>query len=113
MFSWFEAVTQIFGAVFAPMKILLLPVVRVNPALAPSAIFELPIVLPKSALDQRATFDPHVVLLKSAFAPTAVFVVMLPPPRPTCTPFSETSSAESRIKSGSVLPSPTFPSLVS
>src|SRR5262245_17250925 len=71
------------------MSMLLLPVVRLIPALAPSAILPLPAVLLKSANAPMAlfsvpislltsasvpiaTFEPPVVLNKSAAAPTAV-----------------------------------------
>src|SRR5580765_9057070 len=59
-----------------PISILLLPIVRLLPALTPTAMLELPVVLRKSAFSPLAVLLLPVVLLKSAATPLAV---LLPP----------------------------------
>src|SRR5208282_4941065 len=59
-----------------PMSMLLLPVVRLEPAAEATAMLLLPMVLPLGARTPAAVLSPPVVLLSRANAPAAV----LPPP---------------------------------
>ena len=55
-----------------PISMLLLPVVRLNPALRPSPMLLLPVVLKASALSPAAVLKLPVVLCSSACSPSAV-----------------------------------------
>src|SRR5208282_388958 len=58
-----------------PMSMLLLPVVRLEPAAEPTAMLLLPVVLPLRARTPAAVLSPPVVLLSRAPTPAAVLLL--------------------------------------
>ena len=91
------------GNATLPIWILLLPIVRLPPALTPRAMLELPVVLRKSAPSPLAALLLPVVLLKSALTPSAVFsvtgaVVTKSALRPSAVLMLPCGVAEERIK---------------
>ena len=90
-----------------PISILLLPVVRLLPALAPKAMLELPVVLRSMELMPRATFRLPVVLEKSALTPTPALlmpmVLLLSACRPSAVLFLPMVLLKSALKPVAVL----------